>query len=42
MNATEKYLTDQNIYFGELVLSNLFGNIDQYSIAQSLFKTFGA
>ena len=37
-----KYPSDQNIYFGELVLSNLFGNIDQYSIAQSLFKTFGA
>ena len=30
------------IYFGGLVLSNLLENIDQYSIAQSLFKNFGA
>ena len=37
-----KYLADQSIYFGELVLSNLVENIDQYSIAQSLLKNFGA
>ena len=30
------------IYFGELVLSNLLENIDQYSITPSLFKNFGA